>query len=261
MVKPASSLYSICHRDAQRRIIGAIDRGCHRAESRVSVFFRADDIGIPSSGFQLLIDTFIRQRMPLCLAAVPSWVTDRRFDQLCRLTGRNSSQWCWHQHGRVHRNFEPHGKKQEFGPYRSKEVIFASLQQGKWRLEEIMGNEFQPFFTPPWNRCSTATMEALTELHFSALSRNRNAVPETIDALPDFQVSVDLHTRKETSPEQGFDNLLTELEESITSGQCGIMIHHQRMNKNSFKILEQLLVAINNRGQLTPVLFGDMLKS
>jgi len=167
MVKSTAALYSIRHRDARQRMTEAIDRGCHRAGERVFVFFRADDIGIPSSRFQLLIDTFIRQRIPLCLAAVPSWVTGRRFSQLCRITGRNSSQWCWHQHGRVHRNFEPYGKKQEFGPCRSREDIFTSLQHGKWRLEEIMGKEFQPFFTPPWNRCSTATMEALVQLHFS----------------------------------------------------------------------------------------------
>ena len=261
MAKSSSPLYSIRHRDAGRQIAEAIDRGRHRAEGRVIVFFRADDIGIPSARFQLLIDCFIRHRMPLCLATVPSWITDKRFNELCRLTGRDSTQWCWHQHGRVHRNFEPEGKKQEFGPYRREEDIFASLQLGKSRLEDIMGHDFRPFFTPPWNRCSAITIEALVKLKFSALSRSRNAEPETCADLPDFQVNVDLHTRKEISPYQGFENLVSELEESVSSGQCGIMIHHQRMNKNAFELLELLLMAIKSRPQLTPLLFSALLQN
>jgi hypothetical protein len=259
MTKSSAPLYSIRHRDAGRQLAEAIDKGRHRAGGQVIVFFRADDIGIPSASFQLLIDCFRRHRMPLCLAAVPSWITAGRFDRLCRLTGRGSTQWCWHQHGRIHQNFEPEGKKQEFGPYRSEEDIFASLQLGKLRLENIMGRDFQPFFTPPWNRCSAATIKALVKLHYSAISRSCNAEPETGADLPDFQVNVDLHTRKEISPHQGFENLLNELEKAVSSGQCGIMIHHQKMNRNALGVLELLLGTIKSRPQLTPLLFGDML--
>ena len=31
------------------------------------------------------------------------------------ITGNDDTLWCWHQHGRLHKNFEPSGKKQEFG--------------------------------------------------------------------------------------------------------------------------------------------------
>ncbi len=130
---------------------------------------------------------------------------------------------------------------------------------GKQRLEEIVADEFQPFFTPPWNRCSSATINSLVELEFHALSRSRGARPETVPELPDFQVGVDLHTRKEISPHLGFENLLAELEENISSGQCGIMIHHQRMNNRAFELLDLLLAIISDNPQLTPVLFSDLI--
>ncbi len=259
MVKP-SSIYSVHRRDTADRIAAVIDHACQKRSKPALVFFRADDIGIPSRQFQLLIDCFLKHRLPLCLAVVPTWTTNKRFAEIKRLTGTSREQWCWHQHGRLHQNFEQGGKKQEFGPSRSREEIKNSLQKGRKRLQNILAEEFQPFFTPPWNRCSMATIESLAELNFFAISRSRGAKPETIEKLPDFQVGVDLHTRKEVCPDLGFKNLLTELQETISSGQCGIMIHHQRMNSNAFELLDILLEIIKNSTQLIPVLFGDLVQ-
>jgi hypothetical protein len=261
MTRPPSSIYSIPHRESRRKIENCINRGSHPRSEPVPVFFRADDIGIPSRQFQLLVDCFIKHRMPLCLATVPSWITPRRFIELKQVTGVNSTQWCWHQHGRLHHNFEQNGKKQEFGPSRTEEEIKNSLKKGKQRLEEILADEFQLFFTPPWNRCSETTINSLVELKFSALSRSRGARPETVPELPDFQIGVDLHTRKEISPYLGFNNLTIELEENIRSGQCGIMIHHQRMNNRAFELLDLLLGIIKSSPRLTPVLFRDLLET
>ena len=52
--------------------------------------------------------------------------------------------------------------------------------------------------------------------------------------------------------------LLAELEENISSGQCGIMIHHQRMNEKAFELLDMLLAVINASPQLSPVLFSEL---
>jgi len=258
MTRPISSIYSVPRRDLDRQMEKAIDRGCRNSTRPSLIFFRADDIGIPSRQFTLLIECFIKHRMPLCPATVPSWITPKRFAELKQITGAGSAQWCWHQHGRLHHNFEPSGKKQEFGPSRTEEAIINNLKKGKQRLERILADEFQPIFTPPWNRCSDTTINALVELGFTALSRSRGAHPETVPELPDFQVGVDLHTRKETSPDLGFEDLLLELEENISSGQCGIMIHHQRMNNRAFELLDLLLAIINNSPQLTPVLFSEL---
>lgn len=260
MTRPSPSLYSTSHDKADQKIARQIAAGCEQAADRPLVFFRADDIGIPSRRFSQLIECFRKHRLPLCLATVPAWLTEKRLAELRRTTGTGSGQWCWHQHGHVHRNFEASGKKQEFGPSREAVRVRESLQQGRNRLALLLGAEFLPVFTPPWNRCSTATLQALTELGFLAVSRSRGAHPETLKNLTDFQVNVDLHTRKEHSSELAFANLLAEIEAGFASGRCGIMIHHQRMNDRALSLLDILLEQISNNRTLVPVHFGDLLK-
>ncbi len=258
MTKPASSLYCGNHLDIGNKIASSIDRGCQLSTHRPLVFFRADDIGIPSLGFQQLIECFIKHKLPLCLATVPAWLTETRLKQLQRITGANNSQWYWHQHGRVHRNFEKAGKKQEFGPARTRDDIQNSVSKGRERLEQLLEKDFHPVFTPPWNRCSSDTLQSLADLGFKAVSRSRGARPETLYNLPDFQVNVDLHTRKEVEPQLALDNFLIEIEESLASGLCGIMIHHQRMNGPALELLDIFLGMIKRNRNLLSVTFGDL---
>jgi len=259
MTKPASILYTVNHHDTSELIARHIDKGCQLSKHRPLVFLRADDIGIPSRGFEQLITCFQKHHLPLCLATVPAWLTDSRLKELHQVTGRNNSQWCWHQHGRVHRNFEKTGKKQEFGPARTKHAIHNSLLQGRQRLENFLDRDFCPVFTPPWNRCSGETLQSLAELGFMALSRSKSAHPKTLDNLPDFQVNVDLHTRKEVTHQRAIDNFLLELEQGLASGLCGIMIHHQRMNSAALDFLDVLLGLLHANRQLQPVTFWDLL--
>lgn len=260
MTKPVSTLYTTTHHFGLSDTVARhIDRGCQLAAAPPQVFFRADDVGIPSRTFQQLIGCFQKHRLPLCLATVPAWLTEPRLKELRSLTGTNSGQWCWHQHGRLHRNFEPVGKKQEFGPARTKSDIDSSLAKGRSRLEQLLGNDFQPIFTPPWNRCSSDTLRVLTDLKFKAVSRSKGARPETLPNLPDLQVNVDLHTRKEVEPSLGLKNLVLEIEQGLASGRCGIMIHHQRMNRAALELLDILLGLLHNNRVLLPVHFADLL--
>ena len=263
MTRPVSALYRKSHEDPTDRIARRIARGCERAAGSPLVFFRADDIAIPSRGFADFVTLFRQHSLPLCLATVPAWLNEQRLAELRSITGAaagESSQWCWHQHGYIHHNFEPSGKKQEFGPARNPAELKKSLAQGRDRLRRLLGDDFRPVFTPPWNRCGEATLQALGDLGFHAVSRSRGARPEAPPNLPDFQVNVDLHTRKEPSAEISFAALLDELEESLASGRSGIMIHHQRMNKKALHLLDILLTRIKENRNLITVHFGDLLK-
>ncbi len=263
MTRSVSALYHTSHEDLADRIARRIARGCERAKGHPLVFFRADDIAIPSRSFADFIALFRKHSLPLCLATVPVWLNEERLAELRSLTGTaadRSSQWCWHQHGYIHHNFELAGKKQEFGPSRAPDELRKSLTQGRDRLRRFLGEDFHPVFTPPWNRCGEATLQALVDLDFKAVSRSKGARPEAPATLPDFQVNVDLHTRKEPSPELSFAALLNELEESLASGRSGIMIHHQRMNAQALHLLDVLLALMGGNRNLTPIHFGDLLK-
>jgi len=253
-------LYTHPLSDLDRLIEGAINRGCgrHRQPRPIELFFRADDIGVPSLLFSRLIELFQHHHMPLCLAVVPSWLTEKRYAELRAIAGNDDTLWCWHQHGRRHRNFEPEGKKQEFGPARSKTTIQTELQRGLDRLNHLLQKSFSPFFTPPWNRCSLETAEALQSLGFKGISRSTGARPDVSQFLPDFQVNVDLHTRKEPTAAASLESLLREVEDGLASGRCGIMIHHQRMNDNAFQLLDLLLVHLARQPGISAVTFEDL---
>lgn len=246
MDKTAAQLYSISPEDALKKIeetiAGALANTSPKA--RVPIFFRADDIGVISDNFLNLISIFQTRKIPLCLAVVPTWLTRPRWETIKEHTDVSLPLWCWHQHGWNHTNHEPTGKKYEFGPSRPDDAIREELLSGRQRMETIIGADFTPFFTPPWNRCSNHTLEILAQLQFSGISRSRGEQKQPTP-LPDVCINVDLHTRKETKPTASLDNLCGEFEQAITDGHVGVMLHHQRMNGNALAFLDGLLEIID----------------
>ena len=225
----------------------------------VQVFFRADDIGAPGKRLFRLLDLFLDCQTPLCLAVVPSWLSRQRWDIFQKTDQKAPGLWCWHQHGWRHFTYEIQGKKQEFGPARTIDAIRQDIVRGREKLELVMKDRFTPVFTPPWNRCDVRTLAVLKNNGFKAVSRHRQSMPKSPKGLPDFAVNVDLHTRRDSSPEAGWQSLWKELSKAISSGTCGIMIHHQRMNDAAFEFLKVLLDVMTQNPHILPVHFKVML--
>lgn len=237
----------------------AISSGVEKNGTAPRIFFRADDIGYPSRQFTRLIEDFTRLQAPLCLAFVPSWTTPSRLETLETILDLKSSQWCLHQHGYTHRNHQLQGKKGEFGTAREDAAITSDLRRGRARLQQYLGKNFYPVFTPPWNRCSNSTIKILKKQGFFAISRSLGADPPTM-AFRDFQVTVDLHTRRE-KPQDQLWAILKELENSLAIGLGGIMIHHQRMKTKDYLLLEILLERLAAHKKVHLVHFKDLLSS
>jgi len=257
---------SVWHRlppDIVAKIERCVAAGCAQQShpQDASIFFRADDIAVPGKQFAYLLEVFSQYRVPLCLAVVPAWLTRPRWLALKRVAKNAASRWCWHQHGWRHVNHETKGKKQEFGPTRSRADLEHDIGCGRQRLEKLMGKDFYPVFTPPWNRCGQTALDVLNSLGYAAVSRSRGGKSSTLNGVPNFDVNVDLHTRKEKIPADGWHNLLDELQQAIASGRCGIMIHHQRMNQAAFDFLEILLKTLVGSRGLKLVHFKDLLVS
>ena len=224
-----------------------------------TIFFRADDVGVPGSKFDRLVDLFRRHRVPLTLALVPAWLTARRWRGLLEISGRDAALWGWAQHGWRHRNHAPEGEKAEFGPARPFGAKRRDLLLGFERLSSLVGGALLPIFVPPWNRCDEETLLALRDLGFKALSRSLGARPAALPGVPDYPVTVDLHTRKEENGETGRLALLEELGEGLKRPLCGIMIHHQRMNEAAFAFLDLLLQGLTRWRGARLVHLGDLV--
>lgn len=252
-------LYQDFPDDGLERIAELLTTASARRESGdpVPVLFRADDIGAPSANFERLLSLFSHHHLPLCLALVPAWLTRARWSAITSLVDTGSSQWCWHQHGWRHANHQPSGKKAEFGPARSAAALKNDLVRGRDRLRAIAGSDFSSFFTPPWNRCSTATLAILAELGYRGVSRSRGEQGETT-ALQDLYVNVDLHTRKEADGETALQALCSELQKAIDENYVSIMIHHQLMDRSSFELLDLLLRRFSESSTFRGCSFADL---
>ncbi len=248
MAAKVSAIWNCDPRDMQCSLEKCLNESLEKTE-RVRVFFRADDIAAPSRNYTNLMGVFRENRVPLCLAVVPSWISKTRWEAIAKTAGGDSSQWCWHQHGWRHINHESVGKKQEFGPSRSREDISRDLQLGRHRLEAIIGKAFEPYFTPPWNRCGPHTLEVLQELEYRAISRSIGAKPIS-NNLPEYFVNVDLHTRRQGDGSKDMEAFFSELSQALAGGYCGIMIHHQLMNSQAFDFLDVLLQVFSKQKKL-----------
>ncbi|AGW13983.1 polysaccharide deacetylase family protein [Megalodesulfovibrio gigas] len=247
------ALWRTVPHDALRQARQALDRGLDRLDAPACpVFFRADDCGVPGNVWQEFVHLFLLRRLPLAPSLVPAWLTAARWKILAAQVAAAPTLFAWHQHGRQHVNHETAGKKMEFGPARTREEKHLDLTAGRLRLETLLGPAFLPLFTPPWNRVDEDTLELLAELGYAAISRSRNARPPALPSLPDVYINVDLHTRKEPTPDAAWTGLLQELEDGAAAGRIGIMCHHQRMNRAALDWLAGFLSLLAGHQRLEP---------
>jgi hypothetical protein len=260
MPQPIASIWRSVPADIAPQIDRCLAGVCEQRKTcgPTPLFFRADDVAVPGRQLVRLMALFSSFRIPLSLAVVPAWLTETRWRQLKSIGARTPELWCWHQHGWRHANHEKKNKKQEFGPGRPASEIRKDLIQGKHRLESLMDKDFYPVFTPPWNRCGLDTLNQLKELGYHAVSRSKGSLPPPLEGLLEFQVNVDLHTRRDSDPGSGWSRLLADLENAVTSDICGIMIHHQLMNAAAFEFLEVLLTSIVNQKGVAPTDFRGL---
>ncbi|MFO7596757.1 MAG: DUF2334 domain-containing protein [Desulfocurvibacter africanus] len=234
-------------------VLERLERTIERASGQqATLFFRADDIGLPGRQLARMTDLFVRHEVPLALAVVPTWLP-LRHTELKGMLASGGSLWCLHQHGFRHANHEqgtPSRKKSEFGSARSAEAKQRDISRGRDILESYLAGLISPLFTPPWNRCDGETLDILACLCFRAVSRSAGAQPAPPTRMMELAVNVDLHTRKEPTAQAAFGALLEELEQSLATGLCGIMLHHQRMNRAALEFLDSLLAALKRAAGL-----------
>ena len=227
--------------DFMNQLSYCLDRAVTKSsKSDVTLFFRADDIGVPGRNFFRLLTLCMDFEVPMAFSMVPAWTTAARWEKIYKTAKKKANLWCWHQHGWRHANHELIGKKQEFGSSRSTEKLCNDIDRGRDKLESLLGNDFFPLFTPPWNRCDQRTLSHLSRKKYYAVSRFTNSTPKSLYELPDFFVNIDLHTRKEADPAQAWNNLLDDFASAFKYGYCGIMLHHQQMSAGAFSFLELL---------------------
>jgi hypothetical protein len=216
------------------------------APGEATFFFRDDDGGWGDERLHALLGLFERHAAPLDLAVIPAALGGELARELEARLQSTPELLGVHQHGYTHCNHEGSARKCEFGDARSRAAQRRDLAAGAEILRERFGPRVDPIFTPPWNRCTAATVECLAELDFRTLSRDRGAAPLERRGLSELPVDVDWCKR--LADEQPLERLGRALASAAASGHAtGVMLHHAVMSDEELQPLSELLALLSSR--------------
>lgn len=226
------------------------------------VFVRDDDAGWDDARLQRLVGHCDRLGATLDLAAIPCALS---VDMGVWLADRIGERLGCHQHGYSHANHATTGRKCEFGADRGPEQQLSDLRRGWMRLERLLDGRTDPIFTPPWNRCSQDTADALNTLGLQALSRDAGAAALRLGALHSLPVHVDWMKHRETSHPASTPDLAAL--GTLLADACrreptlGLMLHHAVMQDADFDALGELFVALHASRKVEFVTMRSLLQS
>lgn len=224
-----------------------LGKALDEATGPVEVFFRDDDAGWGDAQLLRLADRFAAHGLPLDLAVIPVALTPELAG------GLRERPVGLHQHGYAHVDHQREGRKCEFGSDRSRAEQEADIAAGRERLRELLGDRLDPVFTPPWNRCTRDTGEALVALGFTALSREHRAEP--LGLLAEVPVHLDV---ARLAP----DELDARFAASVGGGgPVGVMFHHAVMEPDDFARADALLALLAGHERVAPRTLAELVRA
>jgi hypothetical protein len=216
------------------------------------VFFRNDEAGWADSRLLRLIALFEDRGLPIDIAAIPTAISVRLAAQLS-YRARVSNLVALHQHGFAHQNHESGLRHCEFGPSRDLVTQLADIKAGRKRLLAFFGPHLEPLFTPPWNRCTAATGEALLHAGIMGVSRDLTAERLSIPGLVECPIAIDWSTRPRHKG--GITGWALRCARAIADadGPLGILIHHLITDEEEREQLGTLLTLLGNHDRVRPI--------
>jgi hypothetical protein len=225
----------------------------------IGIFFRNDDAGWEDEQLFALLHLFEWHGCPIDLAAIPASVRPELAKTLINRLYCGASIGL-HQHGFMHLNHEPAGRPCEFGPSRSAGAQRRDIDAGRRALLEYFGRFLDPFFTPPWNRCTSITEECIRDCGLTAISRDRSAGPVTVNGLADCSIGIDwlARARGDRLTRAQWGARMAE-EVARAAAPLGVMLHHAQMDRDELAVLDGLLKLCRTSSCVRPLLMRDVV--
>lgn len=212
------------------------------------LFLRDDDVDEDDDSLKHLLDMVLARGVPMNLEIIPGRLTPACTSTLKNTLRADHALLSLDQHGWMHANHEREGRKCEFGPSRSFTQQLNDIAQGKAILESTFEGLFFPAFTPPWNRCTADTYQALEELGFQVLSKDRGKDRLTEYRFTEISTTLDLYTWKGEARMKAPQEIVRELVAQLdTLPFVGLLLHHKVMTTEAFSVLEHLLCELMDR--------------
>ena len=152
----------------------------------VEVFFRDDDAGWEDERLLELIARFAEHGLPLDLAVIPAELHAGARGA----AGRHATSGCTSTATRTPTTRSRGASASSARRAATRAAARGHRARARRGCASCSATALDPFFTPPWNRCTRDTGEALVELGFTLLSREHRAEP--LGLLPELPVHLDV---------------------------------------------------------------------
>lgn len=208
--------------DALKSLEDALTARLTRTGTPLSLWWRDDDLEMPSPGLDAMIEALGAVGIAPAFAAIPATVSSAA---IAALDGTAAVVF---PHGWAHANHEPPDrKKSEYGAARPADTRLAEIGRGWERIRAIAGNRAVGVFTPPWNRIEPALTDRLSETGVVGFSTYRAQPGDHATAPPSRLPRLDTHVdlidwrsgRTPLSADAVVDRLLIWLGPGMNAGE------------------------------------------
>lgn len=213
-------------------------------ETGVRCFVRDDDGGWDDPGLLRLLGRARHHGVVVDVAVIPAAVGPG-LDPFAELVRAGEARA--HQHGFTHQDHAVSGRRCEFGDDRPTSEIEDDLRRGWSILHDRLECRIDPIFTPPWNRCSSATAECLRSIGYRVLSRESGATPFGLDGLVEVPVTFDWFAKRK-GVALSFEERGRVLADQLAGGRVGIMLHHSVTTATDLFEIDRLLGLLRASG-------------
>lgn len=193
--------------------------------------------------------------IPIHLEVIPGDLAETGAKELQQECNRRAVPVLCHQHGFRHANHGTGNKKCEFGDHRGYEAQLEDLVTGKSMMENLLGDLFDPFFSPPWDRYGETTLKAIEAAGLDGMSVLWKEGSPDHPNLPIIRFTLDPVNWKPTIQHQSWHETLTSLLASIENNNfAGLQLHHEVMEESDFVGLDETLGKLSDAGIQWPTM-------
>lgn len=219
------------------------------------VIVRLDDVRGHCHKQDRVCDVLEAHGVPIHLEVIPGDLDERGAAELHREHTRRSVPVMCHQHGYRHTNHGTDAKRCEFGDHRGFEVQLEDLSAGKNHLTNLLGEIFEPLFSPPWDRYGETTLEAIEAAGLQGMSVLWKDGAPSHPRIPIIRFTLDPVNWSRPPTHRSWSETLENLLRSIQDGNgAGLQLHHEVMEEHDFVGLNETLDELDKNGVCWPMM-------
>ncbi|MDO5568555.1 MAG: hypothetical protein Q4G04_00380 [bacterium] len=225
------------------------------SSKNVKFWFRDDDCGIDNDSLYHLLEYMNNKKIEIFLAAIPE-----NTDEILSNKIQKYNSLYVGQHGYAHKNHSL-SEQSEYPPNRDTEIVKKELIDGDSKLKTLFKDKYLKVFIPPWFEIDKKTIQMLKQLNYLAVSNfwdNQKNPYGIIEA----NCQVDFVNWENAYTFGGEDYILKqiicELKKEKKNYHIGLLLHHERMGKETYMFLDKLIDVIQEYSKFESI--KDVIK-